>query len=118
SDLVEGDESVTNSTVVQEDASRISVTDQETPRAEILGIVQDTNGNPVVGARVSIGVASAVTDANGAYSIPNVAVTGFTGNAGGATAQPIQVSIVPASSDRSEERRVGKERRCRGVRSH
>jgi len=97
--LVEGDESVTNSTVVQEDASRISVTDQETPRAEILGIVQDTNGNPVVGARVSIGAASAVTDANGAYSIPNVAVTGFTGNAGGATAQPIQVSIVPASSD-------------------
>ncbi len=96
--LVEGDDSKTTSTTVQEDASRISVTDQATPRAEILGVVQDTNGNPVAGARVSIGSASATTDANGAYSIPNVPVTGFTGNAGNAAAQPIQVSVVPASS--------------------
>ncbi|MCA6062071.1 carboxypeptidase-like regulatory domain-containing protein [Thalassolituus marinus] len=96
--LVDGDKSTTTSTTVQEDASRISVTDQVTPRAEILGIVQDTNGNPVAGARVSIGSASAISDANGAYSIPNVAVTGFTGNADTANAQPIQVSIVPANS--------------------
>lgn len=47
--LVDGDKSNTSSTTVQQDASRISVTDQETPRAEILGIVQDTNGNPVAG---------------------------------------------------------------------
>ncbi|MBQ0730083.1 MAG: hypothetical protein KBT75_05255, partial [Oleispira antarctica] len=54
--LVDGDKSNTNSsaTTVQEDASRISVTDQATPLAQILGLVQDTNGNPVVGARVSI----------------------------------------------------------------
>lgn len=93
--LFEGDSS--RSTTIKEDASRISVTDQATPRAEILGIVQDTNGNPVAGARVSIGSASVISNANGAYSIPNVAVTGFTGNAGTATAQPIQVSIVPAN---------------------
>lgn len=94
----EGDKSTTNSTTVQQDASRISVTDQATPRAEILGIVQDTNGNPVAGATVSIGAASTKTDANGAYAITGVPVTGFTGNAGTAPAQPIQISVVPASS--------------------
>lgn len=93
--LVDGDKSNTSSTTVQQDASRISVTDQETPRAEILGIVQDTNGNPVAGARVSIGSAATTTDANGAYSIANVAVTGFTGTGGGAAGDAIQVSVVP-----------------------
>ena len=98
--LVDGDKSNTNSsaTTVQEDASRISVTDQATPLAQILGLVQDTNGNPVVGARVSIGSASTTTDTNGAYAIADVPVTGFTGGTGAAAATSIQVSIVPASS--------------------
>ena len=96
--LVDGDKSNTNAMTVQEDASRISVTDQATPLAQILGLVQDTNGNPVVGARVSIGSASTTTDANGAYAIANVPVTGFTGGTGAAAATSIQVSIVPASS--------------------
>jgi len=95
--LVDGDKSNTNSTTIQEDASRISITDQATPLAQILGLVQDTNGNPVVGARVSIGSAAATTDANGAYAISNVPVTGFTGNASAASASAIQVSIQPTA---------------------
>lgn len=95
--IVDGDRSSAVTTTVQEDASRISITDQATPLAQILGLVQDTNGNPVVGARVSIGNAAATTDANGAYAISNVPVTGFTGNASGAAATALQVSIVPAS---------------------
>jgi trimeric autotransporter adhesin len=95
--LVDGDKSNTNSTTVQEDASRISITDQATPLAQILGLVQDTNGNPVAGASVSIGSATTTTDANGAYAISNVPVTGFTGSTGAATATALQVSIVPAA---------------------
>ena len=95
--LVDGNKSNTNSTTVQEDASRISITDQATPLAQILGLVQDTNGNPVVGASVSIGSATTTTDGNGAYAIANVPVTGFTGSTGAATATAIQVSIVPAA---------------------
>lgn len=97
--LVDGNKSndTSTSSTVQQDASRISVTDQATPRAEILGIVQDTNGNPVAGARVSIGSITATTDANGAYALANVAVTGFTAGDEGQAATPIQVSIVPAN---------------------
>lgn len=95
--IVDGDRSNANTTTVQEDASRISVTDQATPLAQILGLVQDTNGNPVVGARVSIGSAAATTDANGAYAISNVPVTGFTGGTAAEPATAIQVSIVPAA---------------------
>ncbi len=95
--LVDGNKSNTNSTTVQEDASRISITDQATPLAQILGLVQDTNGNPVVGARVSIGSTAATTDANGAYAISNVPVTGFTGGTDAESATAIQVSIVPAA---------------------
>jgi hypothetical protein len=98
--LVDGNESSksSTSTTVQEDASRISVTDQTTPLAQILGLVQDTNGNPVVGASVSIGSAVTTTNSNGAYAIADVPVTGFTGVLGILAATPIQVSIVPASS--------------------
>ena len=97
--LVDGDKSNSVSTSNQQDAPRISVTDQQTPRAEILGIVQDTNGRPVANARVSIGSQSTTTDANGTYSIAGVAVTGFSGNAGADEADPVQVSIVPAADD-------------------
>lgn len=95
--IVDGDRSNASTTTVQEDASRISVTDQATPLAQILGLVQDTNGNPVVGARVSIGSAAATTDANGAYAISNVPVTGFTGGTDAETPVAIQVSIKPAT---------------------
>ena len=95
--IVDGDRSNASTTTVQEDASRISVTDQATPLAQILGLVQDTNGNPVVGARVSIGSAATTTDANGAYAISNVPVTGFTGGTDAEIPVAIQVSIKPAT---------------------
>ena len=97
--LVEGDDSNTTSTTVQEDASRISVTEQNTPLAQILGIVQDTNGNPVAGARVSIGSTSVVTDANGAYSLNDIPVSGIAGSGSMQPATPVEISIVPVSSD-------------------
>lgn len=95
--------STSTSTTTTEDASRISSEYVTGLTAEILGVVQDTNGNPLVGATVSIGSASTTTDANGAYSLAGVAVTGFTMTADGyytdQTADAIYVSIVPATSD-------------------
>ncbi len=70
--ILGGDESITTSAIGNNGVSTAS------PKGSIQGIVQDTNGNPIAGAKVFVGNRSAVTNEGGAYQIDNVAVTGVT----------------------------------------
>lgn len=68
------------------------------PKGVVTGAVIDTNGNPVVGATVTVaGLPSVVTGASGQYRILNVEVTGAqtqgAGTPGGAANPAIPVTI-------------------------
>jgi trimeric autotransporter adhesin len=72
------------------------------PTGDVFGVVQDTDGNPVSGARVYLGAKATTTSAGGTYEFKNVPVTNVTindqgtaSNALGALRQVLQVSIVP-----------------------
>ncbi len=94
--LVEGDdaESVSNSntsSAVGNNHQRVTA-----PKGTVMGVVQDTNGNPIIGATVYIGNSSAVTTDGGTYQFDDIAavrlqVTGDKNYAGDA----VQVVIVP-----------------------
>mgnify|MGYP000659736103 CR=1 FL=1 len=102
------DDSSKESTIT-EDASRFEVIEQTSPTADVFGVVQDTNGNPISGATASIGGISATTNSAGAYQLKNVPVTGFgstivineSGNAtiaSGAAGTALQISVKTSSS--------------------
>jgi hypothetical protein len=87
----EGDSKTTS---VTQDSSRIEVTEVVSLKAFVRGIVQDTNGNPVASALVSIGGITARTDSTGAYVLSNVPVSGVADNSGNVlTATALQVSV-------------------------
>jgi hypothetical protein len=89
----EGDSTTTS---VTQDASRIEVTEVVSLKAYVRGIVQDTNGNPVVSATVSIGGITTRTDSTGAYVLSNVPVSGVADNSGNVfSASALQVSVKP-----------------------
>jgi len=77
---IDGDSTTSNSTTshVVEDSARHEIIQQEAQTSNVLGVVQDTNGNPIEGATVSIGSIVATTDATGAYELVDVPVTGLT----------------------------------------
>src|SRR5690606_34387157 len=75
--LMDGDSSHSTSTSVQQEADLIVVSQQQAQKAQIVGVVQDTNGNPVAGATVSIGIATVQTNANGVYYLKDIPVTGL-----------------------------------------
>lgn len=74
--LVEGDKSTTSS--VASAAIGNNGVSTHAPKGSIQGIVQDTNGNPVVGAKVYVGNRSVTTNAGGGYQLDDVAVSGIT----------------------------------------
>ena len=95
---------VSNTTSVVEDAKRLEIIEQTNPVATVFGVVQDTNGNPIPNAHVSIGGIAAMTDASGAYALQNVPVTGFSATtyvggdqqvsvASGTPGTPLQISV-------------------------
>ena len=94
--LVEGDdaESVSNSntsSALGNNHQRVTA-----PKGSVMGIVQDTNGNPISGATVYIGSTTAVTTDGGTYQFDDVAavqlqVAGVANYAGDA----VQIVIVP-----------------------
>lgn len=86
------------STTVTEDSSRIEVTEANTLTSYVRGIVQDTNGNPVVDAQVSIGGIDTTTDSAGAYVLNEVPVTGVEDADGIYRATSLQISIKPSNS--------------------
>ena len=96
--LLVGCEGDSKSTTITEDASRIEVTEASILKSYIRGIVQDTNGNPVSGATVSIGGIKTSTDSTGAYVLSNVPVTGIEDDNGIYSATSLQISIKPNSS--------------------
>ncbi len=53
-------------TTTTEDADRFEVIQQKVLNTTVFGIVQDTNGNPVPNARISIGGINTRTDESGA----------------------------------------------------
>lgn len=66
------------------------------PKGTIVGVVVDTNGNPIQGAKVSAGGKTTTTDAQGYYTIKNVAATNAVGDdLNGTDHNPIPVSIMP-----------------------
>lgn len=79
-----------------EDAERIKIEQLKAAKSQVVGIVQDTNGNPIAGATVSIGIATAKTDKSGVYYLKNVPVSGV--NAHGAAATPLEIAIVPPTN--------------------
>jgi hypothetical protein len=91
--LIEGDNAA-GSITVTEDAKRLDVNEIATPMATVVGLVQDTNGNPISGARVSLAGKTVIADVNGTYVFENIAVTGFS-NGAGTTGADLSVTIVP-----------------------
>jgi hypothetical protein len=93
----EGDSKTTS---VAQDSSRIEVTEVVSLKAYLRGIVQDTNGNPVASALVSIGGISTRTDSTGAYVLSNVPVSGVANNTGNVlSASALQDSIKPNTTN-------------------
>ncbi|NRB37931.1 MAG: hypothetical protein HRU20_05610 [Pseudomonadales bacterium] len=70
-------DSNSTSSSITEDASRFEVIQQETQSSDVFGVVQDTNGNAIEGATVSIGGITTTTDSAGAYHLADVPVTGL-----------------------------------------
>ncbi len=88
--ILGGDESITTSAVGNNGVSTTS------PKGSIQGIVQDTNGNPIQGAKVFVGKRAVTTNEGGAYQLDDIAVTGLTVNADGEyLGGEIRVVIVP-----------------------
>lgn len=98
--LAEGDSST--STTITQAADRIVVKQQQVQKAQIVGIVQDTNGNPVANATVSIGIKTVKTNSNGAYYLEDIPVSGLNDILGGNnTATPLEISVVAPSGDKT-----------------
>ena len=95
--LVEGD--ATTSNTITEDSQRLDVSEIGTQTAAVVGLVQDTNGNAIAGASVSLAGKTTITDGNGTYVFNSVAVTGF--SEGGDYGDELSVVITPppASGD-------------------
>jgi hypothetical protein len=74
---IDGDSTTSTSSNVVEDAARHEIVQQQAQTSRVLGVVQDTNGNPIEGATVSIGGIMATTDVTGAYELAGVPVTGL-----------------------------------------
>ena len=74
---IDGDSSTTTNSSVTEYAARHEIVQQKTQSSDIFGVVQDTNGNPIAGATVSIGGIVTKTDSAGAYKLSSVPVTGL-----------------------------------------
>jgi len=70
--ILGGDESITSSAIGNNGVATTA------PKGSIQGIVQDTNGNPIKGARVYVGQRAVTTNDGGAYQINDVAVSGLT----------------------------------------
>ena len=70
--ILGGDETLTTNAVGNNSEATTA------PKGSIQGIVQDTNGNPIPGAKVFVGNRSAVTNQGGAYQLDNIAATGVT----------------------------------------
>ncbi|HEY0721902.1 MAG TPA: Ig-like domain-containing protein [Gammaproteobacteria bacterium] len=85
----DGDETTTNNTKVG--GTYASVT---APKGTVMGVVQDTNGNPLVGATVYLGAKKTTTNAGGQYQFNDVAVVSTT-SLDGVQTQAIQISIIP-----------------------
>ncbi len=78
------------------DNGRIEVEKINAPRADIMGLVQDTNGNPIKDAKVAVGGESTKTNSNGTFVLKKIPVTGITGNIpGDDDGDDLIVSIVP-----------------------
>jgi len=88
--ILGGDESITSSAIGNNGVATTA------PKGSLQGIVQDTNGNPIKGAKVYVGKRSATTNTGGAYQIDDVAVTGLTVTQDGEyLGGEIRVVIVP-----------------------
>src|SRR5690554_4730581 len=98
--LVDGDKSNSTSNTTHQDADRIVISQQQAQKAQVVGIVQDTNGNPVANASVSIGFKTVKTNAEGVYYLADIPVTGLEELAGLSTATPLEIAIVPAQGDK------------------
>src|SRR5690554_219556 len=99
--LVDGDKSNSTSNTTHQDADRIVISQQQAQKAQVVGIVQDTNGNPVANASVSIGFKTVKTNAEGVYYLADIPVTGLEDLAGPSTATPLEIAIVPAQGDKN-----------------
>ncbi len=85
----DGDETTNNTSKVGGTFSVVNA-----PKGTVMGVVQDTNGNPIVGATVYLGAKKQTTNAGGQYQFNDVAVVSTTSLDGVAT-QAIQISIIP-----------------------
>lgn len=90
--LVEGDEgSFTEGNVVGGQVESV-----RNPKGVVHGAVQDTNGNPIEGARVFLGGQETTTSAGGTYRFENVEATQTNRDEqGGFEAKPLNVVIKP-----------------------
>ena len=94
---IDGDSSKSNtsSTNIVEDSARHEVVQQKAQTSSVYGVVQDTNGNPIAGATVSIGSIVATTNATGGYELVGVPVTGL---AQTTTTENGDISIQPGAA--------------------
>jgi hypothetical protein len=94
---IDGDSSKSNttSTNIVEDSARHEVVQQKAQTSSVYGVVQDTNGNPIAGATVSIGSIVATTNATGGYELAGVPVTGL---AQTTTSENGDISIQPGAA--------------------
>jgi len=65
------------------------------PTGTVIGLVQDTNGNPIEGADVYLGGQTTRTNAGGQYIFNDVAATNTVNLAVGVTQNQLVISIVP-----------------------
>lgn len=92
---IDGDSSTSTSTNIVEDSARHEVVKQQAQTSNVYGTVQDTNGNPIAGATVSIGGIVATTNATGGYTLVGVPVTGL---AQTTTAENGTIAIQPGAA--------------------
>ncbi len=82
--------------------SRVSGTFEQVkaPTGTVIGVVQDTNGNPIKGAKVVLGGKTTSTNIGGQYQFNNVAVTNVAGISDDtANASNIQLTIIPPAKN-------------------
>ena len=75
----DGDAGSVTTANTQSDATQNTVGNQNELSGTVTGVVQDTNGNPVVGATVFLAGAETTTDAGGIYVFTNVPVVNVAG---------------------------------------
>ncbi len=95
--LVEGDESDSVSTSTTAPAPGNNHERVTAPKGTVVGTVQDTNGNPIVGATVYIGNKETKTNNGGTYQFDDIAVSqlSLTDNKDGYEGQAVQLVVVP-----------------------